>query len=166
MRLPWSRDSPFMFSDLLCELFFGFPLHSRARLCLMMGLTFLWPTPWFSLFLTMLYCYSCRNNLILLGLFWASHLFLLLGLNGFCSLSFANYSMLLGWASFLTFGFHKKKKTLNTRHSSDVNHLYRLKHAWQIRLLEFYLKSNSRETNIIHLSINNYIMCMYNKNQQ
>ena len=32
---------------------------------------------WFSLFLAMLYCYSCRNNLILLGLFWASHLFLL-----------------------------------------------------------------------------------------
>ena len=56
-------------------------------------------------------------------------LFLLLGLNGFCSLSFAIYSMLLGWASFLTFGFHKKKKTLNTRHSSDVNHLYRPKHA-------------------------------------
>ena len=32
---------------------------------------------WFSLFLAMLYCYSCRNNLILLGLFWASRLFLL-----------------------------------------------------------------------------------------
>ena len=43
----------------------------------MMGLTFLWPTPWFSLFLVMLYCYSCRNNLILLGLFWANRLFLL-----------------------------------------------------------------------------------------
>ena len=65
------------FFDLLCRLFFVFPLHSRAELCLMMGFTFLWPTPWFSLFLAMLYCYSCRNNLILLGLFWASRLFLL-----------------------------------------------------------------------------------------
>ena len=36
-------------------------------------------------------------------------LFLPLGLNSFCSLSFANFSVLLGWASFLTFGFHKKK---------------------------------------------------------
>ena len=37
-------------------------------------------------------------------------LFLPLGLNGFCSLSFANFFVLLGWASFLTFRFHKKKK--------------------------------------------------------
>ena len=66
-----------MFIDLLCGLFFVFPPHSRAGLCLMMGLTFFWPTPWFSLFLAMLYCYSYRNNLILLGLFWASRLFLL-----------------------------------------------------------------------------------------
>ena len=36
-------------------------------------------------------------------------LFLPLGLNGFCSLSFANFSVLLGWASFHTFGFHTKK---------------------------------------------------------
>ena len=36
-------------------------------------------------------------------------LFLPFGLNGFCSLSFANFSVLLGWASFLTFGFHKKR---------------------------------------------------------
>ena len=35
--------------------------------------------------------------------------FLLLGLNGFCSLSFASFFVLLGWASFLTFGFHKKR---------------------------------------------------------
>ena len=63
--------------DLLCGLFFVFPLHSRARLCLMMGLTFFWPAPWFSLFPTILYCYSCRNNLILLGLFWVSRVFLL-----------------------------------------------------------------------------------------
>ena len=77
MRLSWSGGSPSVFLDLLCGLFFVFPLHSRARLCLMMGLTFLWPTPWFSLFLTMLYCYSCHNNLILLSLFWASRLFLL-----------------------------------------------------------------------------------------
>ena len=46
-------------------------------------------------------------------------LFLPLGLNGlFCSLSLANFSVLLSWASFLTFGFHKKK-TLNNMH--DVN---------------------------------------------
>ena len=37
--------------------------------------------------------YSCRLDLMV-----------------FCSLSFANFSVLLGWASFLTFGFHKKKK--------------------------------------------------------
>ena len=36
-------------------------------------------------------------------------LFLPLGLNGFCSLSFANFFVLLGWASFHTFGFHTKK---------------------------------------------------------
>ena len=77
MHLPWSGDSSSMFSDFLCGLFFGFSLHSRAGLCLMMGLTFLWPVPWFPLFLTMSCCYSCCNNLILLGLFWASHLFLL-----------------------------------------------------------------------------------------
>ena len=40
-----------MFSDLLRGLFFGFPLHSRAGLCLMMGLTFLWPTLDFLYFL-------------------------------------------------------------------------------------------------------------------
>ena len=35
------------------------------------------------------------------------------------------------------------------------------------QVLELYLKSNnSRETNIIHLSINNCIMCICNKNQQ
>ena len=34
-------------------------------------------------------------------------------------------------------------------------------------MLELYSKSNnSRETNIIHLSINNCIMCICNKNQQ
>ena len=38
-------------------------------------------------------------------------LFLPLGLNGFCSLSFVNFSVLLGWASFLTFRFHKKKNS-------------------------------------------------------
>ena len=77
MRLPWSGGLSSVFFDLLCGLFFVFPLHLRAGLYLMIGLTFLWPTPWFSLFLAMLYCYSCRNNLILLGLFWASRLFLL-----------------------------------------------------------------------------------------
>ena len=44
---------------------------------LMMGLTFLWPIPWFPLFPAMSFCYSCCNNLIMLGLFWASRLFLL-----------------------------------------------------------------------------------------
>ena len=78
MRLLCSRGLPSVFFDLLCGLFFVFPLHSRAGLCLMIGLTFLWPTPWFSLFFAMLYCYSYCNNLILLGLFWASRLFLLL----------------------------------------------------------------------------------------
>ena len=39
----------------------------------------------FSLFLATLYYYSCRNNLILLGLFWASRLFLLLvACHGYC----------------------------------------------------------------------------------
>ena len=41
-------------------------------------------------------------------------LFLLLGLNGFCSLYFADFFSVCvaGWASSLSFGFHKKK-TLN-----------------------------------------------------
>ena len=41
-------------------------------------------------------------------------LFLLLGLNGFCSLYFADFFLVCvaGWASSLSFGFHKKK-TLN-----------------------------------------------------
>ena len=65
--------------------FFVFPLYSRVGLYLMMGLTFFWPTPWFPLFLAMLYCYSCYNNLILLGLFWASRLFLfLVAWHGYC----------------------------------------------------------------------------------
>ena len=41
--------------------------------------------------------YSCRLDLMV-----------------FCSLSFANFSVLLGWASFLPFGFHKKKKKKKT----------------------------------------------------
>ena len=53
-------------------------------------------------------------------------LFLLLGLSGFCSPSFANFLVLLGWASFLTFGFHKKKKTLNNYFST----LYRNSIVW------------------------------------
>ena len=61
-----------MFSNLLRGLFFGFPLHSRAGFCLMMGLTFFWPTLNFLYFFVTLNCYSCRNNLILLDLFWAS----------------------------------------------------------------------------------------------
>ena len=38
-----------------------------------------------------------------------------LGLMVFCSLSLANFFVLLSWASFLTFGFHKKK---------DPQHIY------------------------------------------
>ena len=37
-------ETPSVFSDLSCGLFFGFSLHSGAGLCMMMGLTFLWPT--------------------------------------------------------------------------------------------------------------------------
>ena len=77
MHLPWSGGLLSVFFDLLCGLFFVFPHHSRAGLCVMISLTFLWPTLWFSLFLAMLYCYSYCNNLILMGLFWASRLFLL-----------------------------------------------------------------------------------------
>ena len=77
IRLLWSGGSPSVFFDFLCGPFFVFLLHSRAGLCLMMGLTFLWPIPWFPLFLAMSYCYFCCNNLIVLGLFWASCLFLL-----------------------------------------------------------------------------------------
>ena len=51
--LPRSGGSPSVFFDLLYGLFFVFSLHSRAGLCLMMGLTFLWPAPWFPLFLAM-----------------------------------------------------------------------------------------------------------------
>ena len=54
----------------------------------------------------------CFHKAHLLISWTCDPLFLPLGLNGFCSLSFVNFSMLLGWASFLTFGFHKKK-TLN-----------------------------------------------------
>ena len=39
--------------------FFVFPLLSGAGLYLMIGLTFLWPIPWFPLFLAMSFCYSC-----------------------------------------------------------------------------------------------------------
>ena len=50
--------------------------------------------------------------------------------------------------------------------SSDDHRTKRIKHA-PILVLELYLKSNnSKETNIIHLSINNCIMCICNKNQQ
>ena len=66
-----------MFFDLLYGLLFVFPLLLGAGLYLMMGLTFLWPIPWFPLFLAMSFCYSCYNNLILLGLFQAIRLFLL-----------------------------------------------------------------------------------------
>ena len=51
----------------------GYSLFSRSiqelGFYLMMGLTFLWPIPWFPLFLAMSYYYSCCNNLILLDLF-------------------------------------------------------------------------------------------------
>ena len=59
-------------------------------------------------------------------------LILPLGLNGFCSLSFANFFVLLGWASFLTFGFHKKK-TLNTaqfKNNNNNNNNNKLFNLW------------------------------------
>ena len=43
----------------------------------------------------------------------------------------------------------------------------RFEFTYHLKLLELYLKSNnSREKNITHLSINNCIMCICNKNQQ
>ena len=59
----------------------------------------------------------CFLKAHLLILWTYDPLFLPLGLNGFCSLSFANFSVLLGWASFLTFGFHKKKRP-STMHNN------------------------------------------------
>ena len=69
IRLPWSGGLPSVFFDLLCGLLFVFPLFSGAELYLIMGLSFLWLIPWFPLFLTTSFCFSCCNNLILLGLF-------------------------------------------------------------------------------------------------
>ena len=40
-----------VFSGLSCGLFFGFPLRSGVGICMMMGLTFLWPTLDFLYFL-------------------------------------------------------------------------------------------------------------------
>ena len=61
-------------------------------------------------------------------------LFLPLGLNGFCSLSFANFSVLLGWASFLTFGFHKKRPSTG------------LSQTWYIdKFLERFSMQNSKK---------------------
>ena len=64
-----------MFFDLLCGLFFVFPLHFKSWTVSGDGSYISLAHSWFSLFLVMLYCYSCRNNLILLGLFWANRLF-------------------------------------------------------------------------------------------
>ena len=50
----------------------------------------------------------CFLNAHLLISWTYDPLFLPLGLNGFCSLSLAKFFVLLSWASFLTFGFHKK----------------------------------------------------------
>ena len=60
---------PSVFFDLLCGLLFDFPLLLGAGLYLMMSLIFLWPTSWFPSFPTILFCYSCCNDLILLGFF-------------------------------------------------------------------------------------------------
>ena len=69
IRLPWFGGSLSVFFDLLCGLLFVFSLLSGVELYLIMGLTFLWPTPWFPSFLAILFCYSYCNDLILLGLF-------------------------------------------------------------------------------------------------
>ena len=66
-----------MFFDLLCGLFFVFPIHFKRWTVVDDGPYISLAHSWFSLFLAMLYCYSYRNNLILLGLFCASRLFLL-----------------------------------------------------------------------------------------
>ena len=70
MRLLRPGDSLSAFPGLSCGLSFGFSLDSGAGLCMMMGLTFLWPTFDFLYCLPRLNCYSCRNNLILLDLFF------------------------------------------------------------------------------------------------
>ena len=50
----------------------------------------------------------CFLNAHLLISWTCDPLFMPLGFNGFCSLSLAKFFVLLSWASFLTFGFHKK----------------------------------------------------------
>ena len=70
MHLPRLGDSPSVFPGLSCGFSFGFSLHSGAGLRMMMGLTLLWPTFDFLYCLPCLNCYSCRNNLILLDLFF------------------------------------------------------------------------------------------------
>ena len=60
---------PSVFFDLLCGLLFDFPLLLGAEPYLMMDLIFLWPTSWFPSFFAILFCYSCYNDSILLGLF-------------------------------------------------------------------------------------------------
>ena len=59
------------FPGLSCGLSFGPSLHSEARLRMMMGFIFLWPTFVFSLLPAVLACNSCRNDSILLDPFWA-----------------------------------------------------------------------------------------------
>ena len=58
-----------VFFDLSCELFFDFPFLLEVGPYLMMDLIFLWPTSWFPSFPAILFCYSCCNDSILLGLF-------------------------------------------------------------------------------------------------
>ena len=60
---------PFVFFVLLCELLFDFPFLSGAGPYLIMGLIFLWSTSWLPSFPAILFCYSCCNDSILLGLF-------------------------------------------------------------------------------------------------
>ena len=59
----------FVFLDLLCGLLFYFPLLLGIGPYLLMDLIFLWPTSWFPSFPAILFCYSCCNDLILLGFF-------------------------------------------------------------------------------------------------
>ena len=60
---------PFIFFDILYGLLFDFPVLLGAGPYLIMGLIFLWPTSWLPSFPTILFCYSCYNDSILLGLF-------------------------------------------------------------------------------------------------
>ena len=65
----------------------------------------------------------------------------------------------------LLFQHHELENEIETLQASR-DHAAMASPSLPLGALEFHLKIKSRETNIIHLSINNYIMCICNKNQQ